>query len=117
MRSSSASVHGVPATSSSAKCPPAANPAESAYLAKKSIFVVPLKCRAIWSFDGVGRRPNHRPVKPPVLFSILEYVSYSVADNKTVIGVNRRVPCVENAVDVLAKQNSVGLGVCASFGI
>jgi hypothetical protein len=56
-------------------------------------------------------------MKPSVLFSVVEYVSHSVAHNKTVVDVNRRVASVENTMDVLAKQNAVGLGVRASFSI
>src|ERR1043165_8323619 len=118
MRSSSASVQGVPVTSSSAKYSPRGKHSEdTASLPKKSIFIMPLKGGAVWPFQRICRHSNQRPVQSPVLLTIVEYFSHFVAHNKAVASVYRGVASVEKTVDVLAKQDAIGLRVRAAFGI
>src|ERR1041385_3204015 len=113
MRSSSASDHGVPTTSSFAKRPPARDDR----LPQISIFIVPLKGGTIWPLDRIAWHSNRHSVQSSVLFSVVEYVSHSVAHNEMEISINRGIASVEDAMNVLAKQYSIGLGMRPSFSI
>src|SRR4051812_34912548 len=86
-------------------------------LPEKSIFIVPEKRGAIRPLDWITGHSNRRAVKFSILLSIVEDVFDLVAHNKTIVGVDRGIPGIEDAMNVLAKENPIGLSVLASFSV
>ena len=56
-------------------------------------------------------------MKSAILIPIVKDVFDLVAYNKSVIAIDCRVSCIKNTVDVLAKQDAIGFGVCPAFRI
>lgn len=56
-------------------------------------------------------------VQPSILITVIEYFFDFLTDNESVICIDGDVSCIENAVNVFSKKNSVRLRVRTALGI
>src|SRR5215213_3833804 len=91
--------------------PPAWRAADPGGSAQISAVVMPLQNRSVGPFGRIVRQSELPPMKSAIFLPVIENVFDLVADNKSIVGVDRCVSSVKNTMDSLRSNMPLDL-VC-----
>jgi hypothetical protein len=86
-------------------------------LLQKSTFIVPPQKFGVRPVGLASRQMKNIAVQPSILLAVIEHFFDFPTDKESVIRIDGGVPCIENAVNVFSKKNSVRLCVGAPLRI